>query len=321
MTIAGRWHRRTKIIGGVGSALVVLSLVVVGTVAAANAAPRGLRLTETHGASAEWWRPEDAPARWIAPGLLAERAQWRRTSDGVEWSELAVSGGGEASALKLVALRIDPRRVRFALQWGVERESGRPGWTVDTAPSEAVVAVNAGMFVDALPWGWVKSRGGELLAPGLGPLSTAFAVLRDGTLEMAAGHDVQRLRERSDVIEAFQSYPTLLEGDGHVPLALREGDAIDRTHRDARLALGLDRDGRAVLVLTRLDVGIAALAQLPVGLTVPQMAAVMGSFGAARAVLLDGGISAQLQLREENGARHVWRGVRAVPLALVVFAR
>jgi hypothetical protein len=36
---------------------------------------------------------------------------------------------------------------------------------------------------------------------------------------------------------------TLLTGDGDVSATLREGGAIDRTHRDARLALGLDRTG------------------------------------------------------------------------------
>jgi exopolysaccharide biosynthesis protein len=37
---------------------------------------------------------------------------------------------------------------------------------------------------------------------------------------------------------------------------------------------------------------------LPFGLTTPEVAAVMGALGARRAVLLDGGISSQLLIRE-----------------------
>src|SRR6185437_8179626 len=55
----------------------------------------------------------------------------------------------------------------------------------------------------------------------------------------------------------FQSYPTLLEGDGGVPAPLRAPAsgtaAVDLGHRDARLALGNLRDGRLLVVLTRFD--------------------------------------------------------------------
>jgi hypothetical protein len=46
------------------------------------------------------------------------------------------------------------------------------------------------------------------------------------------------------------------------------------------------------------------------------MAAVMRRLGCERAVALDGGISAQLMVREEGRAR-IWRGWRAVPFGLV----
>jgi len=58
------------------------------------------------------------------------------------------------------------------------------------------------------------------------------------------------------------------------------------------------------------------LANLPFGLTTPEMAAVMGALGARRAVLLGGGISCQLLLRE-GAVTHTWPGWRRVPLGLV----
>jgi uncharacterized protein YigE (DUF2233 family) len=217
-----------------------------------------------------------------------------------------------------VLARIDPRATSFDLVWGIEHD--RPAWTVDRA-GDAAVALNAGMFVERLPWGWVVMNGRERLPPGHGPLSSALVGLADRRLVWVDGDDVStwRGRAKGDVRFAFQSYPTLLAGDGEVPLALRHG-AINGTHRDARLALGLDRQGRLLVVLTRLDVPIPGADRLPFGLTVPEMAAVMGALGAQHAMLLDGGISAQLAISDSAGHATEWKGLRKVPLALVARA-
>jgi exopolysaccharide biosynthesis protein len=111
----------------------------------------------------------------------------------------------------------------------------------------------------------------------------------------------------------------LLVGDGAVPVALRDG-AINGTHRDARLALGLDRQGRLLVAMTRLDVPIPGADRIPFGLTVPEMAAVMGALGARHAVLLDGGLSAQVTISDSTGQARAWKGLRRVPLALVARA-
>lgn len=49
--------------------------------------------------------------------------------------------------------------------------------------------------------------------------------------------------------------------------------------------------------------------------------AITGALGCRQAVALDGGISAQLALRDASGAWRTWRGWRRVPLALVAFPR
>jgi hypothetical protein len=113
------------------------------------------------------------------------------------------------------------------------------------------------MFVQQLPWGWVVMNGRERLPPGIGPLSSALIGLGDGRLVWVDGDDVSAWRGRTDVRFAFQSYPTLLTGNGEVPVALRNG-AINATHRDARLALGIDSEGRLLIALTRFDVAIPA---------------------------------------------------------------
>jgi len=53
--------------------------------------------------------------------------------------------------------------------------------------------------------------------------------------------------------------------------------------------------------MTRFDVMGEAIGGFPMGPTTPEMAAIMGALGATDAVMLDGGISAQLLLR---GAGH-----------------
>ena len=241
---------------------------------------------------------------------LSSGVQWQPGQTGVEWAELSTA------SLKLVLARIDPAVVRLDLAWGFDAASDRPNWTIGRA-GDAAIAFNAGMFVDALPWGWVVQGGTERLAPGKGPLSSALIGLRDGSLAWVDGDDVSAWRARKDVAFAFQSYPTLLTADGRLPTALIQPGSINLDHRDARLAIGLDRDGKLLVVLTRLDSEIPGLDRVPFGLTVPEMAAVMGALGARQAMLLDGGISAQLAVRDANGNQRQFPGIRKVPLGLV----
>jgi hypothetical protein len=63
------------------------------------------------------------------------------------------------------------------------------------------------------------------------------------------------------------------------------------------------------------------LETLPFGLTTPEMAALMGALDCRNAVLLDGGISGQLMVRDANGDRKLWSGLRRVPAGLVLVKR
>ena len=238
----------------------------------------------------------------------------------MEWGELSLEGDGEAWRTRVIIARLDPRRVRFDVQWGVD-SAAQPAWSITKAPSSARFAVNAGQFTATLPWGWVVAGGQERLGPGRGPLSSAFIVDRAGTVRVVDGDTLAAIRRNGDIAAAFQSYPSLLTGDGMVPVELRAPCAINCTHRDARLALGLDRDGHVLVALTRFDAGGEALGFIPLGLTVPEMAALMGALGARQAMLLDGGISAQMLVRDARNAVRTWRGVRRVPLGLVAVPR
>lgn len=264
----------------------------------------------------EWWNSARAPVRYSdAVAALARRVRWRSGASGTAWGELALSGAGEAWRTRLIVVRVDPRRVRLALDTAFV--DGNAAWSLDRVGPAAVAAVNAGQFVRSMPWGWVFLDGAQFLRSSVAPLVSTFTVSGRGAVRLVHA----AVPDSAGVRWAFQSYPTLLDA-GAVPHPLREaGCGVDVAHRDARLALGLDADGRLLIAMTRFDAMGGVFDRVPFGLTTPEMAAVMGALGAVDAVLLDGGISAQLLVRDASGAAHRWPGVRNVPLALVAFPR
>ena len=304
---------------------VVAAALALGTPAndggptAADPLPRSaLRVQEAGGGWRAWWSSERAPARWrTAP--LADAVRWEAGgAPGLEWGTIRLAGSGEAWRLRVVLVRLDPARFRFDLPRRAARDGGA-AWTIDSTSAGAVLSLNAGQFARGVPWGWIVRDGREGQPPGRGPLAAAFVVDTAGRASIAPAESIAALRGRMGgaVRLAFQSYPAALLGDGEVVAALRApGGGIDVGHRDARLAIGELRDGRLLIALTRFDAAGEALQALPFGLTAPETAALMGALGARRALLLDGGISAQLLVRDSTGARRGWRGLRAVPLGL-----
>jgi hypothetical protein len=270
------------------------------------------------GAWHTWWRADQTPSRWpAADSTVGHALEWRTLAPGLEWASVRLACDGPVWRTRLIVARLDPRRVSLSLEMDLDRDH-RPAWTVDRAPHDALLAVNAGQFVGAMPWGWVVSGGRQRLRPGFGPLASAVAVDTAGRVRWVHG---DTLAAEAGIVAGFQSYPTLLSGDGLVPEALRAGDQVNLHHRDTRLALGETRDGRLVVVMTRFDAIGGIAAEFPLGPTTPEMAAIMGALGARDAVMLDGGISAQLLLREPGRQEFRWRGLRKVPLALIARPR
>lgn len=261
-------------------------------------------------------RLEELPAPGAAGGdaPLAGRVAWRPGTEGIEWGELQLHGEGEAWRTRVVVARLDPRRVALAVEPAFDE--GRR-WSVAEADSGVALALDAGQFRASLPWGWVVSGGRELLRPQYAPLAGAVVVDRAGGVRIVPPDSVAAERERGNAVEAFQSYPVLLE-DGVPPAPLlRPGLGVNVRHRDARLGLGTLADGRVVVALTRFDALGESLGRVPFGLTSAEMAGVMRALGCRDAILLDGGISGQLMVRGADGAARRWPGVRSVPLGLV----
>lgn len=270
----------------------------------------------------EWYRAGSAPTEWTGPlPLVADAVVWTRGAPGLEIGRLRLSGPGEAWRIGVVLVRIDPTRVRWQAVWGMGT-GGRKTWGIDSAPPDAILAVNAGMFNSNAPFGWTVIDGVERGTIGTGPLAPAFVIDSTGALALVAAERLQERRADRGVALAFQSYPELLRDNGVIPTMLRASSpGIDLDHRDARLALGHLRDGRWLLALTRFEGAGGVLSFLPFGLTVPEMAALMGALGCDQAVSLDGGVSAQLAVRDSAGEMRRWPGARKVALGLVLTPR
>jgi hypothetical protein len=306
---------KAKALGSIASIALAAALGAGVVGAGPGDAHSGATLAVREGASwVTWWRENEAPARWAGDTPLAERVAWRPGSEGVEWGELQIRGASEAWRTRIIVARIDPRRIALSLAAAFSADGD---WTVHDAGRDVAVALDAGQFRGSLPWGWVVHQGRELLAPQFAPLAGAVVVDSTGTVRLIPPDAVAAERVRGTVREAFQSYPMLLHGGAVPQPLLAPGHGVDLDHRDARLALGTLADGRLVIALTRFDALGGVLGRVPFGLTSPEMAAVMGALGCRDALLLDGGISGQLLLRQADGTTRVWSGVRRVPLGLV----
>ena len=252
----------------------------------------------------------------ISRGGAARDATWKEAHPGLEWTELNLSGRGEARRIRVIAARLDPTHFRLSLENGMAPGGFLNVWTLNMAPSGAALALNAGMFAGDGAWGWVVHDGTEYRVPGTGTLARAVVVDSSGAVRLLDDEAVRAIRTGKAVREAFQSYPLLLE-HGELPAALTtQGKDLDLQHRDARLALGVDDRGRLIIALTRFDVLGPSFGSIPFGLTIPETGLLMRALGAESAVALDGGISAQLLLRDAAGETHQWPGLRSVPLGL-----
>jgi hypothetical protein len=264
-----------------------------------------------------WWRAPDAPASWSGPeAAVTQAVHWQELGPGLHLGTLDLDVNGGLLPLRIVIVRAALGQYRAELTTRVER--GRAAWSLEHVPPDVALAFNAGQFSEAAPWGWLVLDGRMLQSPSGGPLSAALA----GTADSLAWLDAREVpaASRRRWRFAFQSYPVLLR-DGGVPRELRApGRGVDVAHRDARLAIGRTGD-TLLVVLSRYRMGLRALERVPFGLTVPETAALLGALGARDAVMLAGGLSAQLLVRGADGVERTWPGARRVPVAMLLRPR
>ena len=248
-------------------------------------------------------------------GLLSHAA----TPD-VTWSRARMATSGPLAYVDVVVVRMDPGRLQFQLQREMADYGLRAAWTIDRIPEHGLVAFNAGQFIGGFPWGWLVMNGVEQQPPGKGSLAMSFVIDHAGKASLVPPAELPAVRGKAAF--AFQSYPMLLTGNAALPWELQgAGRGVSLTHRDSRLALGIRADFSVIVALTRFTGAGTIGERLPFGPTVVEMAEFMRSQGCVRAMMLDGGLSSQLVLRDAGGSVERWPSWRPVPLAVVALAR
>jgi len=253
---------------------------------------------------------------------LRDALRWEDGAAGIRVARLDLRAGAFGIAVQAIVVRADPARLRFALQRGVADNGMTGTWTIDSLPRRAVLGMNAGQFKETGPWGWLVVRGEELRNPLRAPLAIGIRIDTTGRLRWVPPAHEAEWRHDPGTAYAFQSFPYLYF-DRQLSPVLRDGGTTDLGHRDARLVLAEADDGATLFVLTRYA-GLGTLTErVPIGLTTPECVALLAALGARHAVMLDGGVSAQLLLRDGAGAgvERRWAGLRRVPLALVAEPR
>lgn len=295
--------------------------VMGGRGARGRVARRALLLAVLAAAPFDSSRAQPTPVRAIrcgATGAVASAPTLTWRGSAMRWAEWSVQLGEAKVRNRLIVVLLDPTRITISLDIARRGDALAP-WTIDLAPNDVALALNAGQFTDEGPWGWVRHNGRDQQAPGAGSLAGALAVDTLGRVAILPASQLDAARQDSRWQEAVQSYPQLL-ADGHPVPELCSGQALDLTHRDARLVVGVRADGKLLIILSRYagaGSGVARAAErVPIGPTTPEMAEIARRLGAVDALMLDGGLSAQLLLRDAGVARR-WPGLRAVPLALI----
>ncbi|HEY0670670.1 MAG TPA: phosphodiester glycosidase family protein [Longimicrobiales bacterium] len=298
-----------------------MKLVVMLAILALPASlPAQIWLKATGGATSVDLSSRTLPREFArATTSLGSALTWDSLQPGLERTEFTVEAGRLGMNVRIILARIEPSRFDFKLVLATKANGMTGAWNVSDAPLTAALAINAGQFKETGPWGWLVLAGTETRDPGFGPLSLGIIFDSAGRIRWLPFKNLAHTSRNAGVRYAFQSYPTLLF-NARVP-QLATGRDLDQSHRDARLILAEDAAGRMLVVLTRYDALRGAVARVPIGLTVPESIALVGALGARHAVMLDGGVSAQMVLRGRNGRTETWKGMRDVPLALVAFPR
>lgn len=246
-----------------------------------------------------------------ATSRLYAALTWHSVQPGLDRTTLPLMAGALGTSVDAIIVRVDPSRFHFVLDWRTELNGMTGTWTVDSAPEAAALAVNAGQFRETGPWGWLVMNGVEERGAARAPLAASVRVDSAGALHWDTS---------GSALFGFQSFPLLVR-DHAVPARLRDPEYVDMNHRDSRMIMAERDDGTLLFVLTRFG-SLGEVAQrVPIGLTTPESLMLVWALGARNALMLDGGTSGQLMVRDHAGVITRWPGLRRVPLALYAVPR
>lgn len=223
--------------------------------------------------------PSEAERRLWGPTDAFLTPAFETFAPGFSVATLAFGRGVAPLTVDVVVVRIDPHAWRFRV-WG--RADWRPD-RVDTLAAEAHLpfAVNAAYFADSGPLGLIISDGVRRNAQGT-RRAAHFLVFPDGP------HVVNERRTGlAGATEGFQGFPAVMSG-GRTYSYMRDGGrGFDVRTEARRTAACTTRTNDVLIVVTDTTLG---------GLTLDELATVLGGLGCVDAMGFDGGSSTGLSL-------------------------
>lgn len=253
------------------------------------------------------WRtvdPADAARRLWGPVDAFLAVAWTTPAPGLEIGTVPVRRPPNPHQVDLVVARVDPARWRFRV-WG--RDDWRPG-RVDELAADAglALAVNASFFADDGPIGLVVSDGVRRQRQARNR-AAHFLVGRDGAPRVVN----QKGAALAGVTQGFQGFPSIMSAGRTFSYMRAGGRGFDVWTVDRRTAACVDREGRVVLLATDTVTN---------GLSLDELATVLGGLGCVDAMGFDGGGSTAMSVRVGDVRRTVV-GLEDVPVVVGIEAR
>jgi hypothetical protein len=265
------------------------------------AGTNGLRWSRGDGG----WEPvtrEQASRRLWGPVDAFLQPDWSSVAAGLDVGTLAFGRGADPLDIDVVIARVSPARWRFRV-WG--RKDWTPGG-VDELAREAglTLAVNASYFSDSGPLGLVISDGVRRNAQG-SRRAAHFLVFPGGPRIVN-----EKRATVAGAEQGFQGFPAIMQGGRTFSYMRDGGRGFDVWAPDRRTAACVDRGGDVLILVTDARIG---------GLSLDELATVMGGLGCLDAMAFDGGSSTGMSLRWGRTTVVVGNPVR-VPVVMGVVA-
>lgn len=292
-----------------GAVLLVglLVLAALGESLAVGAVTIGRRLTS--GGTLHW---SDGASPWAPIPLKVElrrlwgpndhflQPRWEQAGDGLSIAELKFMRPPNPRAVTLLLLDVDPSR------WTL-RVWGRPDWSRDdvaTLADEAGLswAVNGPYFADDGPLGLVVTDGVVRNRQG-SRRAAHFLVDAPGRLPRIVN---ERGAAVASVHQGFQGFPAMMTAGRTFGYLRTGGRGFSVSEIDRRTAACVDVRGHLLLMVT--DTWTS-------GLSLSELATVMGGLGCEDGMAFDGGASTGLWLDVPGTRRQVY-GLDDVPVIL-----
>ncbi len=243
--------------------------------------------------------PEDRRRRvWLPEHAFLDQAPYDVLEPGLELATLRYRREPNPAEHVLRVVRVDPELWRFRL---VAAPDLRLRSIEEHARSGGVpVAVNASFFSEDGPVGLLRIQGEQLVPQG--SVWAAHLLVDEGGRVRI---DNEKGADLSQAYEGFQGFPAIMSQGQTFPY-MRYGGRGFPIHELARRTALCSTEDRVVLVVTE---------TLANGLTLNELATVLGGLGCLEAMGLDGGSSTAMYL--DAGGRHLEVPARdGVPVAL-----